>query len=153
MGDTAETLSTTREVESASAQTPHSALSPEGGALEELAIRRVAAKGGLGSLLRGANPVMRSPSASGIRAVAMRRAQTQVGNRALASQLRRSPAVIQRQCSCGGTCAACSQNASATAESAEPQPTALQQDAPVVHRRAIGDGPVEVDASVVPSAS
>lgn len=55
------------------------------------------------------NPVMRHPANGEVRILAMRRAQQGVGNhkaQQLVTQLQRS-SLIQRQCSCGGTCDAC----------------------------------------------
>jgi hypothetical protein len=66
-------------------------------------------------------PVMRSPAATGLRTIAMRRAQQQYGNgfsqRVMAQVQRRT---IQRQCACGGTCDACRQQ--------QEEPALLQRD-------------------------
>src|SRR5690242_14380152 len=55
------------------------------------------------------SPVMRHPTGGEMRALALRRVQIGAGNRRaqqIVAQVRRA-SLVQRQCSCGGTCAAC----------------------------------------------
>ena len=74
------------------------------------------------------NPVMRHPSSGEMRVLAMRRAQQGVGNhktQRLVAQLQRS-SLVQRQCSCGGTCESCQSKSSETLEETE-EPGVVQR--------------------------
>jgi hypothetical protein len=102
----------------------------------------------------GAIRILQNPSLShsangGVRAISLMRAQQTFGNRfaqRAVAQVRRRPAparLLQRQCSCGGTCAACQAK---VAE--EEEPKLLQRQ--TTQLPAAGD---LVDAAVVPSNS
>jgi Domain of unknown function (DUF4157) len=55
------------------------------------------------------NPVMRHPASGEMRVIALRRAQQGLGNHKIQQKVAqlRPLSVVQRQCSCGGTCASC----------------------------------------------
>src|SRR5882724_8861417 len=78
------------------------------------------------------NPVMRHPSSGEMRVLAMRRAQQGIGNhktQRFVAQLQRS-SVVQRQCSCGGTCESCQSKGSEALDGTE--------ETGVVQRQAAG---------------
>ena len=91
------------------------------------------------------SPVMRHRANGEMRTLVMRRVQQGVGNhktQQLVAQLRRS--VVQRQCSCGGTCASCQSKSFEEEE----QPKLLQRQAA---SRSTGDG--AADVNVIPANS
>src|SRR6266568_5813876 len=92
------------------------------------------------------NPVMRHPASGEIRMLALRRAQQGIGNhktQQLVAQLRRS-SLVQRQCSCGGTCESCQ------GKSVEEEP-----ESKVVQRQSASasNGDEIADANVIPTDS
>ncbi len=139
MGEAAETVAT-REVESKTPQAVHEGAAQAGGFDEVFAQRFAPAASARSAAETAGHPILRSPSAHTVRAVVMRQAQHQFGNRALASELRRSTSLIQRHCDCGGTCASCQQE---VPMDAEPQ---------LAQREASGAG-TEVSAEVIPANS
>jgi hypothetical protein len=95
------------------------------------------------------SPIMRHAASGEIRVLALRRAQQGIGNhntQHLVSRLQRSP-VIQRECSCGGTCEACQEKGASPIEESE--------ETGVVQRHAAGGTGSEatVSADVIPADS
>lgn len=123
------------------AQSDHDAHRPEAGVATADAREDVATPAGtlVGSSLAGApgkppgegvthllrSPALAHASNDGLRAVAIQRAQRTHGNRyvqRLVAGLGRSPSgVVQRQCSCGGTCAKCQAEAAAKSPGPDPE--------------------------------
>jgi hypothetical protein len=95
------------------------------------------------------NPVMQRASGGEMRVLVMRRAQQGVGNhktQRLVAQLQR-PSLVQRQCSCGGTCESCQSKSSEALEEKE--------ETGVVQRQVAGASGAEatVPYDVIPADS